>query len=235
MKIWQKFLQNTRNQDGAASRNASAGLESSAQGKPSRGADDNKSSGAQKAKQAGKEDQAKEADASQEEEHGMQEMMSEHGPAEFHSAFWQYVIGEDPDALILRFLRARNWDAGKAFAMLAATIKWRIETKVQDIVADGEETLCELPGVKKNLSMAKCYFHGTDRQNRYVQTTLSPASGKEANVNRTCRPVIYARVKHHKASDQNQDEMLKYIILNMETSRVLLPIRSNVETASVGE
>lgn len=29
--------------------------------------------------------------------------------------------------------------------------------------------------------------------------------------------------------------MLKYIVLQMETSRMLLPVRSNVETASVGE
>ena len=135
---------------------------------PTRGGEDHNVSGTDKAKKAGKDDQAKAAETSQEEENGMQELLFEHGPEKFHKAFWQYAMVEDPDALMLRFLRARKWDAAKAFAMLAATIKWRIETKIQEIIAAGEEELVKHPGVKKNLSMAKCYFHGTDKQNRYV-------------------------------------------------------------------
>jgi hypothetical protein len=69
-----------------------------------------------------------------------------------------------------------------------------------------------LPGAKKNLALAKCYYHGTDKQNR---------------------PVIYVRVKYHKASGQTADEMLKYIVLNMETARNLIPVGSDFETSSV--
>jgi hypothetical protein len=49
------------------------------------------------------------------------------------------------------------------------------------------------------------------------------------------RPLIFARVKQHKAADQSQDEMLKFIVYNMEISRTLFPLASGIETASVGE
>lgn len=51
----------------------------------------------------------------------------------------------------------------------------------------------------------------------------------------TFRPLIFARVKQHKAADQTQDEMLKFIVYNMEISRTLFPLNSGIETASVGE
>lgn len=121
-------------------------------------------------------------------------------------------MAEQPDAVMLRFLRARSWDVDQAFKMLASTIKWRIETDVEGILAKGEEGLAKQEGVKKNLGMAKCYFHGTDKQNR---------------------PVIYARAKYHKAGDQTNEEMLQYIVYQMETSRTLLPLGEGIETTSV--
>lgn len=49
------------------------------------------------------------------------------------------------------------------------------------------------------------------------------------------RPLIFARVKQHKAGDQTQEEMLKFIVYNMELSRTLFPLGSGIETSSVGE
>ena len=46
-------------------------------------------------------------------------------PAELREAFWSMVKSDNPDALLLRFLRARKWDVEKALVMVVATMQWR--------------------------------------------------------------------------------------------------------------
>lgn len=46
-------------------------------------------------------------------------------PAELREAFWSMVKSDNPDALLLRFLRARKWDVEKALVMMVATMQWR--------------------------------------------------------------------------------------------------------------
>jgi CRAL/TRIO, N-terminal domain len=46
-------------------------------------------------------------------------------PQQIHDTFWRMVKADHPDALFLRFLRARKWDVGKAMVMLVATMHWR--------------------------------------------------------------------------------------------------------------
>jgi hypothetical protein len=46
-------------------------------------------------------------------------------PQEIRDTFWQMVKADHPDALFLRFLRARKWDVNKAIVMLVATMRWR--------------------------------------------------------------------------------------------------------------
>jgi hypothetical protein len=46
-------------------------------------------------------------------------------PQEIRDTFWQMVKADHPDALFLRFLRARKWDVNKAIVMLVATMHWR--------------------------------------------------------------------------------------------------------------
>lgn len=46
-------------------------------------------------------------------------------PAELREAFWSMVKCDNPDGLLLRFLRARKWDVDKALAMMVATMNWR--------------------------------------------------------------------------------------------------------------
>jgi hypothetical protein len=111
-------------------------------------------------------DSAKAEETSASEAASLTSMIAEHGPAKIHKAFWQFCMGEDPDALLLRFLRARKWDVDRAFEMLAATLKWRIETNVMQIIAAGEEGLVKDAGVRKNFGLGKCYYRGTDKQGR---------------------------------------------------------------------
>jgi len=53
------------------------------------------------------------------------EALATSSPQEIHDAFWRMVKADHPDALFLRFLRARKWDVGKAMVMLVATMRWR--------------------------------------------------------------------------------------------------------------
>lgn len=57
-------------------------------------------------------------------------------PQEIHDTFWKMVKADHPDALFLRFLRARKWDVNKAIVMLVATMRWR--NKELDVLPLGE-------------------------------------------------------------------------------------------------
>lgn len=46
-------------------------------------------------------------------------------PEDLRQAFWGMVKNDNPDALLLRFLRARKWDVEKSLVMLVSTMQWR--------------------------------------------------------------------------------------------------------------
>ncbi|KAF3929687.1 hypothetical protein AA313_de0204310 [Arthrobotrys entomopaga] len=57
---------------------------------------------------------------------------------ELRLAYWEAVKYDNPDALILRFLRARKWDVEKAITMMLTTIHWRSQTMcLEEIVKKG--------------------------------------------------------------------------------------------------
>ena len=44
---------------------------------------------------------------------------------ELREAFWEMVKCDNPDALLLRFLRARKWNVENALVMMVSTMQWR--------------------------------------------------------------------------------------------------------------
>lgn len=93
------------------------------------------------------------------------------------STFWNMVAGDNPDAAVARFLRARRWDVEASYKMLMNTLRWRIHMRVDDMVLLGETGIYnELELLKKgmgdqflaNLHSYKCVLGGPDKQGRGV-------------------------------------------------------------------
>lgn len=134
------------------------------------------------------------------------------------------VKHEHPDALALRFLRARKWDVNRALVMMFSAMNWRhSDARVDsDILANGEEVLVndEEKGEIKSKTLAKdfmkqirtgkSFIHGTDRENR---------------------PISYVRVRQHRASDQSVESLERYTTYLIETAR--LALTPPVETATL--
>jgi hypothetical protein len=151
-----------------------------------------------------------------------QQALVELQPEEIRTAFWNMVKHDNPDALLLRFLRARKWDVKKALIMLISTMRWRLqEVHVDDdIMANGEAQAHKYassadPARKqkgeeflKQMRMGKSFLHGVDKFGR---------------------PICVVRVRLHRASDQEVDALERFTVYTIETARLLLA--PPVETA----
>ncbi len=143
-------------------------------------------------------------------------------PEEIREAFWGMVKHDNPDGLLLRFLRARKWDVQKALVMMIATLRWRFkDMRVdEDITKNGEAVAaagCESSdnAVRKEaadfmaqLRIGKAFFHGVDKEGR---------------------PLCFVRVRLHKLGEQSEASLEKFTVHVIETARLLLV--PNVDTA----
>ncbi|CAP93308.1 hypothetical protein E8E15_006354 [Penicillium rubens] len=155
----------------------------------------------------------------------MEDILSNMTPQEMCFAILKMIKQEHPDSLLLRFLRARKWDVGKAFSMMASNILWRKEVEVdEEILPRGEEYALEqsrsakAPSKEKKagadfinqLKMGKSFLHGFDRDGR---------------------PVIYVRVKIHKPGAQSEEALERYIVHVIEAVRLI--VTPPVETGTI--
>jgi hypothetical protein len=143
-------------------------------------------------------------------------------PEELRRAFWSMVKHDHPDALLLRFLRARKWDVEKALIMMISTMHWRLDEMHvdDDIVKNGElkameDTNATDAKAKKNaadfltqLRMGKSYLHGLDNEGR---------------------PMCFVRARLHRAGEQSEESLERFTVYTIETARMLL--RPPIDTA----
>ncbi|KAF9883475.1 hypothetical protein FE257_003425 [Aspergillus nanangensis] len=145
-------------------------------------------------------------------------------PEEIRETFWNMVKQDNPDSLLLRFLRARKWDVKKALIMLISTIRWRLlDVNVDgDIMKNGEhlavkQTQSSDPAEKKKgeeflrqMRMGKSFLHGVDKQGR---------------------PICVIRVRLHRAGDQATESLDRFTVYTIESARMMLA--PPVETACI--
>lgn len=122
---------------------------------------------------------------------------------------------DHPDALLLRFLRARKWDVDKALIMMVSTMRWRAyDAHVDDdIMKNGEALAVEQAAgndsAKKKfgedflaqLRLGKSFLHGVDKENR---------------------PMCFVRVRLHRQGEQSEESLERYTVFIIETARLTL-------------
>jgi hypothetical protein len=139
--------------------------------------------------------------------------LAEQSPTELWDSFWSMVKADHPDALLLRFLRARKWDVQKALEMMVATMHWRGKVmEVEKIVERGEAGFLEDgdDAFMLQVRKGKSILHGTDHKGR---------------------PICLVRSRLHRPAEQSAKTMEQFTVLTMETARLLL--RGPVDTATV--
>ncbi|KAJ5187960.1 hypothetical protein N7491_004280 [Penicillium cf. griseofulvum] len=151
--------------------------------------------------------------------------LSEITPTELRTGVLDTLKHDHPDAVLLRFLRARKWDVPKSFAMMMGAVVWRVkEMHVdEDVMAKGElhalkQTQNESSTSEQKagndflsqMRMGKSYVHGVDRVGR---------------------PIVVVRVRLHKPGAQSEESLERYIVHVIESVR--LTLAHPVETAAV--
>ncbi|KAF9920256.1 hypothetical protein FBU30_009959 [Linnemannia zychae] len=124
-------------------------------------------------------------------------------------ALWNNILGDHPDSLLLRFLRARKWNVNNGMTMILKAFKWRLEDDIEEVKSKSEDELNEkYRGFRLQLEMGKSFVHGMDKDGR---------------------PVVYINVRLHKPADQDAKALEKFTIYVMEVGRLM--IQPPVETA----
>lgn len=126
----------------------------------------------------------------------------------FRDSLWRFILGDNPDALLLRFLRARKWDVQASMDMLISAANWRDEIRIDEhIIRDGEDVvLRDQPSAldKEFVTqwrLGKSYVSGTDREGRIVYVV---------------------KVKLHNPSTQSAEAMERYILHSIESLRLVV-------------
>ena len=83
------------------------------------------------------------------------------------------------DAMLLRYLRARNFDVAQAVDMLNDTLKWRVEFGLQDILSGWMST------IRKENETGKLYVRGFDKDGScllYMKPRFENTHNHEGNL-----------------------------------------------------
>lgn len=149
-----------------------------------------------------KDDTAKEEAKAKEEIQALNDLIKIYDAETIRKCVYNSVKLDDPDTVLLRFLRARKWDVQKSIAMFAGCLKWRLDNKIEDLLVAGDEG----NGVKIKKFL---------EQQKSGKTYAFGASVEE-------QPSFYVHVRKHFTKGQPAETMQKYIPYAMESFRLLL-------------
>lgn len=169
--------------------------------------------------EVGTEDVEKVSATDEEDKYGQtkefRKLLESQSPEAIRAAFWSMVKHDDPDGLLLRFLRARKWNVRNALIMLISTMHWRMQGMHvdDDIVRRGEGGALEDSASSNaplqreghdfltQMRLGKSFLHGTDKEGR---------------------PITFVRVKLHKQGEQSEASLERFTVYTIETARLLL-------------
>ncbi|KAI9014387.1 CRAL-TRIO domain-containing protein [Phycomyces nitens] len=131
--------------------------------------------------------------------------------------FWNLVATDNPDAVLLRYLRARKWNIDAAYKMVISTLRWRIVMRLDDIIALGETGMRdELERLKPGLGKS---FIGQ------VHSGKATLGGPD----KFGRGVCFINVRFHSKEAQSAEILKLMTLFVMEASRIVVaqPIEAN--------
>jgi predicted RNA binding protein with dsRBD fold (UPF0201 family) len=151
------------------------------------------------------------------------ETLASQSPEDIRATIWSMLKHDHPDALVLRFLRARKWDVEKALVMLVSTMNWRSkEMHVDDdIILEGE-------------GGAVAIENGTDEKSKVAHDFMAQIRmGKSFlhGVDKSGRPICVVRVRLHKQGQELEESLERYTVYIIETARMML--QNGVDTATI--
>ncbi|KAL2268464.1 hypothetical protein VTJ83DRAFT_3310 [Remersonia thermophila] len=154
------------------------------------------------------------------------ETLASQSPESIRDTIWSMVKHDHPDALVLRFLRARKWDVERALIMLVSTMNWRAtEMKVDDdIMRNGEEAA--LAAEKSSGGDAAAQKLGHDFMAQ-IRKGISYVHGHD----KQGRPLCFVNVRLHRQGEQAEEALERYTVYLIETCRMLL--QHPVDTATI--
>jgi hypothetical protein len=143
------------------------------------------------------------------------ETLASQSPESIRDTIWSMVKHDHPDALVLRFLRARKWDVERALIMLVSTMNWRAqEMKVdEDIMRNGEGAA--LAAEKSSDATAQKLGHDFMTQ---IRKGISYVHGHD----KQGRPLCFVNVRLHRQGEQAEEALERYTVYLIETCRMLL-------------
>lgn len=131
---------------------------------------------------------------------------------ELNQSLFSMIKADNPDNLLLRFLRARKYDVKAALEMLGATLAWRLKDNIEDILHTGEMHAVETNDDEFLLQLRskKSYIWGHDYRGR---------------------PIVHVKPHNHDPKSQGPEAVEKYTVFLIETARLCL--KDPVDTAAV--
>ncbi|KAK3305716.1 CRAL-TRIO domain-containing protein [Chaetomium strumarium] len=150
--------------------------------------------------------------------------LASQSPESIRDTIWSMVKHDHPDALVLRFLRARKWDVERALIMLVSTMHWRAqEMKVdEDIMRNGEAAA---------LAAAKSTDPMTQKVSADFMTQIRKGISYVHGVDKQGRPLCFVNVRLHRQGEQTEESLERYTVYLIETCRMLL--QPPVDTATI--
>jgi len=151
------------------------------------------------------------------------ENLAKHPPEEIRATIWSMVKHDNPDALMLRFLRARKWDLQRALVMLVSTMNWRASEMNVDseLMINGEEYA---------LLNEKSSDESVKKQGEDFLAQMRLGKSYCYGVDKAGRPICVCRARLHKAGEQSEESLERYTVYLIETTRFLIspPIDTGV-------
>ncbi|KAI1809161.1 CRAL/TRIO domain-containing protein [Poronia punctata] len=143
------------------------------------------------------------------------ETLAKHTPDEIRSTIWSMVKHDNPDALLLRFLRARKWDLQRALVMLVSTMNWR----ASEMNVDGE---LMMHGEEYALLKERTGDEPAKKQGQDFLAQMRLGKSYCYGVDKAGRPICVCRARLHKAGEQSEESLERYTVYLIETTRFLI-------------